>query len=135
MKAGQPLQSPTRLIAPSGGGARWAPYSREVQAATSRDREPNVFIFVGRDAWRRAERRRLHFGQGTALVLPPDAAPESLRWPALRAVVVAWPEATQEAFLLKLRLAQALVRDGTRYAAIEHAPDWINAWREGAQPR
>jgi len=93
--------------------------------------EPNTYIFAGENCWDRAMRRRIQFGPGCALVLPQDCLPEDLIWPPLRAVIVAWPRYTDSARLLKLRLAQALIRDGVGYAAVEHAPEWILARPEG----
>lgn len=114
-------------------GARLAPYASEVKLAM-RQGHPNVFIFAGPRCWERAAKRRIQFGLGTSLVLPNEVSPEHLTWPGLDAIVVAWPEHDELARARKLILAQALIRDGVRYAAIEHAPSWIGAWRAGAQP-
>lgn len=115
-------------------GRRQAPYSSEVRAAMGDGAEPNTYIFAGEDCWERANKCRVQFGLGCALVLPDDCAPEDLIWPPLQAVVVAWPDYSCSARVLKLRLVQALVRDGIRYAAVEHAPEWILARPAGAQP-
>lgn len=115
--------------------SRQAPYSAEVKLAMRDGRVPNVYVFAGPGCWGRAVARRILFGAGTALVLPDEVAPEQLKWPALDAVVVAWPAHNEVEHRRKLRLAQALIRDGVRYAVIEHSPSWINAWREGTQPR
>jgi len=114
-------------------GVRYAPYAREVLRAIRGNYEPNTFVFAGSDCWARAERRRIQLGLGTAMVLPAGWDPAELRWPALTGVVVAWPEHSGQ-YRLKLRLAQALVRDGVQFATIEHVPEWIRAWRAGAQP-
>ncbi len=124
----EPLVLPCLEVA----GRRHAPYSGEVRAAMRNGVEPNTYIFAGDNCWDRAMRRRIQFGPGCALVLPEDCLPEDLIWPPLRAVIVAWPRYTDSARLLKLRLAQALIRDGVGYAAVEHAPDWILARPEGA---
>lgn len=115
-------------------GRRHAPYSNEVRAALRNGHEPNTYLFAGDHCWDRAIRRRTQFGLGCALVLPSDCEPEDLIWPPLRAVIVAWPDYSCSARVLKLRLVQALVRDGVRYAAVEHVPDWLLARPAGAQP-
>lgn len=121
------------LPAPAQLGVRLAPYATEVKLAMRDGRVPNVYVFAGPGCWDRAITRRIQFGTGTALVLPDDVHPELLTWPALDAVVVAWPAHDERARARKFGLAQALIRDGVRYAAIEHSPLWIQAWREGAQ--
>lgn len=115
-------------------GRRHAPYSSEVRAALREGREPNTYLFAGDQCWDRAIRRRIQFGLGCALVLPNDCEPEDLIWPPLRALIVAWPDYSRSSRVLKLRLVQSLVRDGVRYAAVEHAPEWILARPAGAQP-
>lgn len=97
-------------------------------------KKPNTYLFAGDQCWDRAIRRRIQFGLGCALVLPADCEPEDLIWPPLRALIVAWPDYSRSARVLKLRLVQALVRDGVRYAAVEHAPEWLLARPAGAQP-
>jgi len=114
-------------------GRRQAPYSGEVRAVLRDGYEPNTYLFAGDQCWDRAIKRRMQFGLGCALVLPEDCPPEDLIWPPLRAVIVAWPHFSSCARAMKLRLAQALIRDGVRYAAVEHAPDWILARPEGAR--
>ena len=132
--AASELDGAIHLPAAIDAARRQAPYSAEVRAATSDGRVPNVYVFAGPLCWDRAIRRRLQFGPGTALVLPEDVNPEELKWPSLDSVVVAWPCHDESARARKLRLAQALIRDGLRYVAIEHAPLWIQAWREGSCP-
>jgi len=122
------------LPPPAESGKRRAPYSSEVFAVMLEGRVPNVYVFAGPECWDRANQRRIHRGLGTALVLPDDCSPEQLIWPAVEAVIVAWPIHGDCDRTRKLRLAQALIRDGVRFAAIEHAPQWIRAWREGAHP-
>jgi hypothetical protein len=123
------------LTAAAQKGVRQAPYAAEVKLAMRDGSEPNVYLFAGPRCWDRATTRRIQFGAGTALVLPADVLPGQLVWPALDAVIVAWPAHDNHSFGLKLGLAQALIRDGVRYVAIEHEPDWIQAWREGARRR
>lgn len=115
-------------------GVRLAPYAAEVKVAMRDGRVSNVYVFAGPGCWDRAITRRIQFGAGTALVLPDDVLPEQLTWPGLDAVAVAWPAHDERARARKLGLAQALIRDGVRYAAIEHSPLWIQAWQAGAQP-
>jgi hypothetical protein len=126
---GQPLNLDAAAIR----ACRNAPYAREVTAELAKGRNPNVYLFVGADAWERAERRRIQHGPGSALVLLDETAPDELRWPRLDTLVVAWPDKTPAAYAGKLKLAQALIRDGVRFAAIEHAPEWLNVWREGGK--
>lgn len=108
--------------------SRRAPYCAEVELMLLAGINPNAYIFAGQDCWIRAKRRREVHGAGSALVLPGNANPSELRWPALDAVVVCWPASRQSDYRTKLQLAQALVRDGVRYAAIEHDPEWLNVW-------
>jgi hypothetical protein len=115
-------------------GRRQAPYAGEVLEAMRGGVQPNTYIFAGGNCWDRAIKRRIQFGLGCALVLPDGCAPEDLIWPPLDAVIVAWPNHSFSARELKLRLTQALIRDGVRYAAMEHAPEWILARPAGAQP-
>ena len=126
---GQPLNLDAATISPR----RNAPYACEVTAELAKGRSPNVYLFVGADAWERAVSRRIQHGPGSALVLLDDNAPDTLRWPRLDTLVVVWPDNTPAAYARKLKLAQALIRDGVRFAAIEHAPDWLNVWREGGK--
>jgi hypothetical protein len=60
-----------------------APYGREVEEAVRRGGGLNVRCFCGPQAWQKARRRRDGHGPGSALLLPPEAAPDSLRWPAV----------------------------------------------------
>lgn len=115
-------------------GVRHATYSGEVRAALRDGHEPNTYLFVVDQCWNRAIGRRIPFGLCCALVLPDDCTPKELIWPPLRAAIVAWPDCSPSARLVKLRLMQTLVRDGVRYAAVEHAPEWILARPAGAQP-
>lgn len=126
---GQPLNLDAATIHPR----RNAPYACEVTAELTKGRNPNVYLFVGADAWERAERRRIQYGPGSALALQDETDPSALRWPRLDTLVVAWPDTTPAAYSRKLKLAQALIRDGVRFAAIEHAPEWLNVWREGGK--
>ncbi|GAA3913887.1 hypothetical protein GCM10022229_03500 [Luteimonas lutimaris] len=95
---------------------------------------PNVYIYAGHDCWARAKNRREIHGAGSALVLPADTDPCDLRWPAVDAVLVCWPTTLSSDYRSKLLLAQALMRDGVRYAAIEHEPEWLNVRRAGELP-
>ena len=114
---------------------RLAPYGREVNDALRQGRQPSVYLFSGARSWDRAERRRLQFGPGTALVLPCAIPPSDLCWPRLDAVLVAWPDSSSHAYRRKVELARALIRDGVRFAVIEHEPQWISAWRKGSEPK
>jgi hypothetical protein len=60
-----------------------APYGREVQEAVRRGEHRDVRCFTGPQAWQKARRWRDGHGPGSALLLPPDAAPDSLRWPVV----------------------------------------------------
>jgi hypothetical protein len=126
---GQPLN----LDAARNRPRRNAPYACEVTAELAKGRSPNVYLFVGADAWERAESRRIQHGPGSTLVLQDETAPDALRWPPLDALVVLWPDQTPAAYTRKLKLAQTLIRDGVRFAAIEHAPEWLSVWREGGK--
>lgn len=112
-------------------GSRRPPYGAEVEGVLATGRQPNLYVFAGDEAWERAKRRRKVHGQGSALVLPDDAEPEALRWPPVDAVVVAWPPPSE--YARKVGLARALIRDGVRYACIEHEPECLNVWREGGR--
>lgn len=67
---------------------RPAPYSTEVLAAISKGRHPDVLVFAGPDAHRRAERRRIECGPGSAMVLPDGEKPEAFAWPPVRPLAV-----------------------------------------------
>jgi len=58
------------------------PFGVEVERALMEGRQPNVFCFADADAWERAGRRRESYGPGSALVVPKNADPAALRWPA-----------------------------------------------------
>lgn len=86
-----------------------APFGREVAAALAAGRSPNVRLYACSDAWRLARMHRHVHGEGTVLVLPPDADPEAVRWPPIRHIVAnvtGLPGPRLHA------LARALVRDG-----------------------
>jgi hypothetical protein len=123
-------RTPLEIEAASIAGSKRSPYFGEVTAAIAQG-SPNVFLFAGPSAWARAKRRREVHGPGTALVLPDDDNPLDLRWPALDALLVAWPD--PNAYRRKLMLGQALARDGVRYACIEHAPRFLDVWIEGGR--
>ena len=112
-------------------GLRRAPYCSEVEMLQASGVNPNVYLFAGPGCWERADDRRIKHGTGSAMVLPDDIRPSALRWPKLEALVVCWPPAGASAYRRKIELAQALIRDGVRYAAIEHEPEWLNVWRKG----
>ena len=112
-------------------GLRRAPYCGEVELLQASGITPNVYLFAGPECWERADDRRIKHGAGSALVLPDDVRPSALRWPSVDALVVCWPPADASVYRRKIELAQALIRDGVRYAAIEHEPEWLNVWRKG----
>lgn len=112
-------------------GLRRAPFCGEVEALQASGVAPNVYLFAGHCCWERADDRRIRLGRGSALVLPDDVRPSALRWPAVDAVVVCWPQREVAEYRRKVELGQALVRDGVRYVAIEHEPEWLNIWRKG----
>lgn len=90
---------------------RPAPYARQVAAGIRPDREPNVFVFAGSDAWNMAENRRRNFGVDSALVLPPGDDPDGFRWPPLDAIVAIPGDCDGARFRA---LVRALLRDGVR---------------------
>lgn len=132
MNASNRAASPViEIEAASGRATKRAPYSSEIELMLLGGITPNVYVFAGRDCWARAKSRRVVHGAGSAMVLPPDTDPRDLRWPAVDALLVCWPTTQSTEYRAKLLLAQALIRDGVRYAAIEHEPEWLNVWRQG----
>jgi hypothetical protein len=123
-------RTPLEVDAATIAGSKRCPYFGEVIEA-ARVGTPNVYLFAGPDAWHRARKRRDQHGPGSALVLPDNDNPLELRWPALDALLVAWPD--PNAYRRKLMLGQALARDGVRYACIEHAPRFLDVWIEGGR--
>lgn len=65
---------------------RPAPYRHEVDAEVAKGRNPDVEIFAGPGGFLAAERRRIEYGPGSALVLPGDTAPEDFDWPNITPV-------------------------------------------------
>jgi len=94
----------------SPAGLRRPPYAREVTEAIAGGKQPNVRLYACRpDPWSPARKHRETFGPGSAMVLPVDVNPESIRWPPvaeLVANITGLPGGTLHA------LARALVRDG-----------------------
>jgi hypothetical protein len=123
-------RSPLEVEAATQSGTKRCPYFGEV-AEAMRTGNPNVYLFAGPKAWDRARRRRTQHGPGSALILPDDENPLDLRWPAVDALMVVWPDSG--AYRRKLLLGQALVRDGVRYACIEHEPKFLEVWVEGGR--
>lgn len=115
---GEPLELSASQIVPR----RPAPYANEIERALTAWWEPNVKLYAGDGAWDRAKAMRGAFGPLAAMVLPDEDDPESLRWPALRTVVVLYPDGSPTAYRRKLGIARALVRDGVECAWIEHWP-------------
>ena len=114
------------VVALQVGGIKRAPYSLEVEQVLAAGKVPNVYVFAGANAWRRANIRREQRGPGSALVLPDDEEPSSLRWPPVEAVVVCWPTSEVPDYPRRLELAQALIRDNVKFASIENHPDWMS---------
>jgi len=112
-------------------GVKRAPYAIEVEQLLAAGKVPNVYLFAGASAWQRANARRDQHGPGSALVLPDDEDPANLKWPAVDAVVVCWPRSALKDYGRRIQLAQALIRDRVRFAAIENHPDWLSVWRKG----
>lgn len=94
----------------------------------------NVYLYAGSKCWDRAKLRREAHGAGSALVLPDGVDPVSLRWPAVDSMVVCWPPSAEMEYRRKLDLARALMRDGVRFAAIEHRPKCLHVWRHDGLP-
>jgi hypothetical protein len=87
------------------------PYGREVADAVHTGKNPNVYVFAGADAWKRASNRRDARGPGETMLLPPGEDPTAYRWPAVPGgvLIVAIGQSRQVAF----NLAQVVVSDGT----------------------
>lgn len=113
-------------------GLRLPPYGQEVAKALSAGGGRNVFAFGGEFCWARAQRRRASHGVGSALVIPDRAEPWQYRWPAVRELLVAWPDSGHHVYRAKLDLARALIRDGVQLVVIENIPDWIHVRRAAA---
>lgn len=92
------------------------PYGREVQDAVRRGEGRNVRCFCGPQAWQKARRWRDAHGPGSALLLPPGTAPDSLRWPVAPGglLVVALDLERPQA----VPLARCIVSDGTPMAYV-----------------
>ncbi len=112
-------------------GTKRAPYALEVEQLLAVGKVPNVYVFAGANGWQRANARRDQHGPGSALVLPDEESPASLKWPAVDAVVVCWPRSALKDYGRRIELAQALIRDRVRFAAIENHPEWLSVWRKG----
>jgi hypothetical protein len=76
---------------------------------------PNVYVFAGRDAWERAERRRIAFGPGTTLVAPSGEDPAAFAWPILDSCFI-YAQGIPRGDAV--RLAAAIVGAGTRFVAL-----------------
>lgn len=114
------------LRATASRGTRRPPYAAEVEAELRAGRYPNVYIMAGPQAWTRAQERRRIQGNATALVLPEGADPAAYRWPALDAVLV---DAIGMDHRAMLAVAQALVRDGTRFVlVVPESGESLSAW-------
>ena len=112
-------------------GVKRAPYAIEVEQLLAAGKVPNVYLFAGASAWQRANARRDQHGPGSALVLPDDEDPASMKWPAVDTVVVCWPRSALKDYGRRIELAQSLIRDGVQFATIESYPEWLNVWRKG----
>lgn len=113
-----------------------APYAKGVFEFLRRGKQANCYLFTGRDAWERCKARLQQRGLGTAMVLPDNEYPASLKWPPTDTLVVAWPSDNkpfEATYRRKLELAQALVRDGVRFVAIQHEPEFLMFWAEGGR--
>jgi hypothetical protein len=97
-----------------------------VLAELAKGRVPNVYIFAGRDAWQRAERRRIAFGPGTALVAPRGEDPAGFIWPVLDSCFIYARDIPRGD---AVRLAAAIVGAGTRFAALLGPNDEPMAFR------
>jgi len=93
---------------------RAAPYAAEVMEALRQGKHPNVRLFAGPRAWTKAQRHRDGFGPASALVLPPNTSPLSLRWPRLSDIVCDITGLEDGEVIRELGLA--LVRDGVLVA-------------------
>ncbi|MBS0567103.1 MAG: hypothetical protein JSS59_06770, partial [Proteobacteria bacterium] len=65
------------------GATRLPPFGREVEAAISAGKNPNVYLYAGRDSWQQARMRVARTSVGKTLLLPPGEDPNSYRWPAV----------------------------------------------------
>jgi len=96
---------------------RLVPFAKEIADILATGRHPNVYAFAGTGAWDRANRRRRRHGPGTAAVIPADAEPEALRWPAgMDAVLLVAADLDRTAVL---RIARAIVSAGVRCVACD----------------
>ena len=68
--------------------SRPAPYRHEVDAALADGRHPDLIVFTGAAAHEQAERRRIAYGPGTALVLPTGEQPDAFTWPPVAPLAV-----------------------------------------------
>lgn len=132
------MKMPGRILKPTieieglkCAGLRRAPFCGEVESLQASGGNPNVYLFAGASCWERADQRRIQCGGGSALVLPDDVRPSALKWPAVCEMVVCWPPSGANEYRRKIELGQALIRDGVRYAAVQHEPEWLNFWRKG----
>lgn len=67
---------------------RPVPYRGEVDAALADGRYPDVIVFTGPRAHEQAERRRIEYGPGTALVLSEGTSPGHYDWPPVKPLAV-----------------------------------------------
>ncbi|MDR3387717.1 MAG: hypothetical protein P4L92_11745 [Rudaea sp.] len=88
---------------------RKAPWHDEIAEALRAGKHPNVKLFATPDSWVRAQRHREMCGPATALCLPPNESPLSLRWPPLRDLIAVIDSLSGER---ARELAEALIRDG-----------------------
>ncbi len=110
------MSTPVIPIDPSTMKAvRLPPFAREVQAAVTARKDPNVYVYATPDAWGRARRRRECHGADSAMILPPGEAPDSFRWPVvpggLLVVAIGQPRT------LAFELARCIVTCGTPLAS------------------
>lgn len=117
----------------TGLGVRGAPFIREVELLLANGVSPNLYVFAGTQCWERADGRRVKHGLGTALVLPDNIDPTSLRWPAVDSLVVCWPSSQRNDYARKILLDPSIDRDGVLFVAVEHTQR-ISAWRKGHEP-
>lgn len=98
---------------------RAAPYSKAIFEALRLGQYPSVYLFAGRDAWHQAKHHRRMHGENSALVLPLDAEPEEIVWPAIDALVVIAGDCPGDRFR---RLVVELLSAGCR-CVVEVRPD------------
>lgn len=111
-----------------------APYGTHVLNFLRTGKQPNLCLFAGFNCWNRAEGWQRSHGSGTTLVLPDGVCPASLKWPPVDSLVVAWPPDNKpNTYRRKLELAQALIRDGVRFIAIQHEPEFLYVYAEGGR--